>query len=159
MENSFVLPGSEASHAEGGSWLPANADEVIRATIIIRRPAGAGDVSQQLLSGSFPQMTREQAEAFMRVAPADLATVRSFAQSNELRVIGENAEARTIQVEGNLAQMGRAFGVKIEERIATDGKHYLSYQGPIMLPKTVTGIITAVLGLDQRPLAKRGASQ
>jgi len=159
MEKLFILPGSEASHAEGGSWLPAKADEEIRATIIIRRPASAGDVGQQLLSGSFPQMTREQAVAFMRVDPGDLAAVRSFAQSNGLRVIAENAEARTIQVEGNVAQMGRAFGVKSEERIDPDGQQYLSYQGPILLPETVTGIIEAVLGLDQRPLARRGAGQ
>ena len=44
-------------------------------TIIIRRPNRAGDLSQQLLSGSVPSMTREQAEEFLRVDPADLAAV------------------------------------------------------------------------------------
>ena len=159
MEKSFILPGSETGHASGGSWIAANADEEIRATIVIRRPASAGDVREQLLSGSFPQMTREQAEAFLRATPEDLAAVRSFAQSNGLTVASENAEARTIQVEGNVAQMEQAFGVKIEQRIDPDGKNYLSYQGPILLPEALAGIIRAVLGLDQRPLAKRSSGQ
>ena len=159
MGKQFILPGSESSHASGGSWLPADTNQDIRATIVIRRPTGTGDVGQQLLSGTFPQMTREQAEALMRVAPNDLAAVQSFAQSSGLKVIAENPEARTIQVEGNVAQVGQAFGVKIEQRIDPDGLKYLSYQGPIVLPETVSGVITAVLGLDQRPIAKRGAGQ
>ncbi len=159
MEKRFILPGSEADHPDGGSWLPADAGQKVTPTIIIRRAPRAGDLRQKLLSGSLPPMSREEAENLIRVDPNDLAAVRSFAQSNGLTAIAENAEARTMQVEGTVAQVAAAFGVTIEWRIDPEGKKYLSYLGAITLPESVAGIIEAVLGLDQRPLARRGAGQ
>lgn len=152
-----AIPGSETGHSSGGSWLPADADLLISPTIIIRRPKRAGDVSQALLSGSFSQMSREEAENFLRVDPADLAAVLAFVKRYKLTVVAQNAEARTVQVEGSVIRVGEALGVRIEWRIDPQGKRYLSYQGPLTVPENLAGIVEAVLGLDQRPLARRGA--
>jgi kumamolisin len=100
-------------------------------------------------------MSREQAEQLMRVDPADLAEVQSFVESYGLKIIAENAEARTVQIEGSAQSVGQAFGVTIQWRIDPHGRKYLSYQGPLTVPAALAGIIAAVLGLDQRPIARR----
>ncbi len=104
-------------------------------------------------------MSREEASQFLRANPADLAAARAFVHAYGLKIVSENAEARTLRVEGSLAQVGRAFGVDIELRTDEHGKQYLSYQGPLTLPATLNGMVEAVLGLDQRPIARRGAGQ
>lgn len=161
MTPRFAIPGSEPHHPAGGSWLPVGADHVgvdqISPTIIIRRPPKAGDVSQQLLSGSWHQPTRAEAENLLRVDPADLAAVLTFVRNYGLTVISQNAEARTVRVEGTTGQVGEAFGVEIEWRVDPDGQKYLSYQGSITLPGELKGIVEAVVGLDQRKIARHGA--
>jgi kumamolisin len=155
----IVIPGSEASHSGGGSWLPVDPDHIVKATILIRRPPSAGDVGQRLLSGSWPQLSRDQAETFLRVDPTDLAAVLAFVQNHGLTIVAENADARTVQVEGSAKQIGQAFGVEISERIDPEGHQYLSYQGALSVPAELSGVVEAVLGLDQRPVARRGAAQ
>jgi kumamolisin len=149
-----AIPGSEAIPAIGGSWLPVDADQQISPTIVIRRPKRAGDVSGKLLAGSLPQMSREEAESFMRVDPADLAAVHAFVEGYGLTVTAENAAARTVHVEGSVMLVGQAFGVEIEWRVDAEERKYLSYQGELTVPEDLAGIVTAVLGLDQRPVAR-----
>ena len=154
------IPGSEVNHGTGGSWLPVDADLLICPTIVIRRPKRAGDLSQELLSGSFRQMKREDAEKLLRVDPADLAAVHAFLGGYGLTVTTENADARTVHIEGSVMRMGQAFGVEIQWRIDPPGRKYLSYQGGLTVPAELAGIVEAVLGLDQRPVARsRGAGE
>jgi kumamolisin len=155
MEQRVAIPGSAASDDTGGSWVATDGGEQLSPTILIRRPAGAGDLSQRLLAGSRPQLSREEAAQFMRVNPADLAAVAAFAHDYGLKIVSENAEARTMSVEGSAAQVGKAFGIKIEWRIDPQGHKYLSYQGELTTAAPLAGIIEAVLGLDQRPIARR----
>lgn len=154
MEQRVAIPGSAAFHDIGGSWLPVDADQTISPTIVIRRPKRAGDVSEQLLSGSLRPMSRDEAETFLRVDAADLAAVRAFARGYGLTVIAENAGARTVQVEGSVMRVGTAFGVEIGWRVDAQGQKYLSYQGELTVPADLAGIVVAVLGLDQRPVAR-----
>lgn len=155
MAQRCAIQGSEAIHLAGGDWLPAQPEQTITVTILIRKPARAGEVGQKLLSGSWPAMSRAEAENLLRVEPSDLAAVRAFAQKAGLTVLAENAEARTIQLEGSLAQTGRAFGVDLAWRIDPAGQKYLSYQGHLTVPQELSEIVEAVLGLDQRPIARR----
>ncbi len=159
VEQRFAIPGSEASHKDGGSWQPAEQDQRISPTIIFCRSQGAGEMAQDLLSGSARHMSREEATQFLRANPADLAAARAFVHAYGLTIVSENAEARTLRAEGSLAQVGKAFGVDIELRTDEHGKQYLSYQGPLTVPAPLNGMVEAVLGLDQRPIARRSAGQ
>jgi len=159
VDQRFAIPGSEAGHGNGGSWQPADQNQLICPTIVFRRQQGAGEMAQDLLSGSARRMSREEASQFLRADPADLAAVRAFVHDYGLKIVSENAEARTLRVEGSLAQVGKAFGVDIQLRIDEHGKEYLSYEGPLSMPAIVNGMVEAVLGLDQRPIARRGAGQ
>jgi len=157
MAPRVAIPGSEVNLQSGGSWIPADSNEQITATIILRRPTHAADLSHQLLSGTLPSMTREQAADYMRVDPNDLAAVRAFTQTYGLAVVTENAEARTIQVRGSVTQIGQAFGVAIAVQVDPEGRQYLSYQGALSVPENLAGVVEAVLGLDRRPVDRRRA--
>jgi kumamolisin len=104
-------------------------------------------------------MSREEAEELLRADPADLAAVRNFIHEYGLTILSESAEARTVRAEGSLARVGQAFGVEIQERIDEHGEEYLSYQGVLTVPASLAGVVEAVLGLDQRPAARRAAGQ
>jgi kumamolisin len=104
-------------------------------------------------------MSREEAAQFLRASPADLAAVRAFVQEYGLKIVSEDAEARIVRIEGSLAQIGKAFGVEIQLRTDQNCKEYLSYQGALTMPASLQGVIEAVLGLDQRPIARRAAGQ
>ncbi len=50
--------------------------------------------------------------------------------------------------------MDDAFGVKLCWVTDSKGDRYMSYKGPLYIPKPLAGVVVAVLGLDQRPVAK-----
>jgi kumamolisin len=102
-------------------------------------------------------MSREEAENLLRVDRADLAAVLEFVHGYGLKVVAESAEARTVHVEGSVLRVGQAFGVEIQWRVDAEGRKYLSYEGELMVPDELAGIVEAVLGLDQRPVARHGA--
>ncbi len=135
MNPRVAIPGSELNLPGDDRWLPADPNEQITATLIIRRPNHGEDVGQQILAGTFKQMTREQAEDYMRVDPSDLSSVRAFTQTYGLAVLAENAEARTIKVRGSVSQLGHAFGVKVAIRVDQQGRQYLSYEGALTVPR------------------------
>jgi kumamolisin len=56
-------------------------------------------------------------------------------------------------VKGTVEQMGNAFGVHLR-MLEARGQRSLSYAGSISVPKPLKPVITAVLGLDQRPVAQ-----
>jgi kumamolisin len=60
---------------------------------------------------------------------------------------------RTVQLTGSAADMQRAFGVTLEQRVI-DGVEYRVREGEITLPNALDGAVEAVLGLDNRPQAK-----
>ena len=50
--------------------------------------------------------------------------------------------------------MEAAFGVRLQN-CEIGGREYICYEGPLSIPAALDGIIVAVLGLDQRPAARR----
>ena len=65
-----------------------------------------------------------------------------------------NASTRTVKVQGTADQMEQAFGVTLGMVSDGSGNSYLSHQGPIEIPASLSNQVTAVLGLDQRPIAR-----
>ena len=82
------------------------------------------------------------------------AAVRSFVRSYGLQIVSEHPDARTLKVEGLTAQMQAAFGVTLEVVGDAASQQHITYQGPLTVPKQLDGVILAVLGLYQRPVAK-----
>lgn len=152
------LPGS-APKSEGAQtrWSPAlDANEKITATITLRRreDSAAAEMEKQLLSGQARAMPREQAAQALSADPRDISAVRSFLEQHGLTITEERADTRTFKVEGTVQQMGEAFGTRLGRVQDARGNHHLSYNGELSIPESLSGIITSVIGLDQRPVAK-----
>jgi subtilase family serine protease len=58
-----------------------------------------------------------------------------------------------VGMKGTVEQMEKAFGVQLR-MVEARGQRCLSYAGSISVPKPLKRVITAVLGLDQRPVAQ-----
>jgi kumamolisin len=142
----MALPGSSPKAAGGETWLgPANPEQELTVTVYLRRPAS-------FQSGE--NLTREQAEAALSASPADLDAVRSFAEQYGLQIVAESPGARTVRLRGTVQQLDAAFGVQIGTAENASGNHYLTYRGPITVPASLSEAVTAILGLDQRPVAR-----
>jgi kumamolisin len=97
-------------------------------------------------------LTREEFAQRHGADPADIAKVRQFATSHGLTVVEEDAARQTVVLSGTVAQFNDAFGVDLET-FEHPGGTYRGRTGPIHLPDELVGIVTAVLGLDNRPQA------
>jgi kumamolisin len=150
------IPGSAPPHpVEAHVPTPADPNQEVIASIIVRRRAAAGDLEQRLLSGRSQPLSQSEAAAVIGADPEDLEAVRAFAERYGLKIVDENAATRTIRVRGTVEQIDEAFAVRLGWFPAPDGQSHLSYEGTISVPEQVAGVIMAVLGLDQRPVARR----
>ena len=152
-----AVAGSQASARPGDRWVhDAQPDESVTATIILR--SAAGDVGQQLLSGQYRPASREEAEQSLAATPGQLDSIREFAKQYGLTVVHEQPVSRRVRLRGTAAQMEQAFGVKLGVAENQSGHKFQTYQGSITLPASLAGMVTAVLGFDQRPIAHHAGS-
>ena len=143
------IPGSAPQHAGNAQAQAVDLDQVLTASVVVRRNPAAADVETQLLAGTFSPSSRQEAEASTAADPHDLAAVEAFARQSGLQVVEADASKRIVKVSGKAADFERAFAI----RLGRFGD-YLSYEGPISVPESLEGVIIAVLGLDNRPVAR-----
>jgi kumamolisin len=149
------LPGSTPKLRPGDKWLgPADPQQELTVSILLRRPASAADIGEAILSGTYHPQSREAAEAALAADPNDLAAVETFVRDSGMEILSVDAPSRTIRIRGTVERFDRAFGIEIGWVQDVRGDHYLTYRGSITLPESIAPAVTAVLGLDQRPVAR-----
>lgn len=144
MSNRVTIAGSDrqASTNPAGAESPAPQTR-LEASIIIRRPP------TQVSTGESKNAARS-----LSALPGDLKAVVEFAHEAGLHVIEESAERRTVVVSGTVTQFEAAFGTKLKVyRQGNQNQPYISYDGALSVPGKLGSIVTAVMGLDQRPIA------
>ena len=103
--------------------------------------------------GARTYLTREDHAANYGSAPADIQKVEEFANQNGLRILRADASQRVVQLSATAAAYNKAFGVDLKKY--QSGEHsYRGREGEIYLPESLTGMVTSVTGLDNRPFAK-----
>jgi hypothetical protein len=123
---------------------PADPNQMIEVTIVIRRPAVTVPTSGK---------TREEIEQALSAGAADLSAVTDFAKRYGLTVKEVSAPKRIVRVEGTIQNLSLAFGVHLAYFDGPNGS-FLSYDGPLTVAPEVGAKIEAVLGLHQEPLAQ-----
>jgi kumamolisin len=105
------------------------------------------------MRGEAPAIPREQAAELLGTDPEDLQRVADFAASFGLTVTESSPQKGSVAVAGSVSQMESAFGIKL---LACDmgGNIYVTYEGVLTIPAALDQIVAAVLGLDQRPVAR-----
>jgi kumamolisin len=145
-----LLVGSERS--EVGTITGAVPDDAtVQATIVLRRCTATTPPAHQL--GATPLTRDSLAEAY-GAQPDDVALLARTLAAHDVRVIDTHAGSRRVRVEGTASALASLFGTKLH-RINRDDS--LSQQrmrsGSLSLPGELDGLVTAVLGLDDRPQA------
>jgi kumamolisin len=153
----ILLKGSERSALPGARVLgPANANERMEVSVLVRRrsPQALQSRIAALATGKRPgHLSKEEFAREHGADPADFAKVRTFAESQGLKVLEEHAARRTVVLAGTVAQFSAAFGVQLHH-MSHPGGTYRGRTGGIYLPTEWDGVVSAVLGLDNRPQAR-----
>jgi kumamolisin len=148
-----ALPGSArrplaAARASGA----LAADAPLDVTLVLRRRA-------ELPAGRAPQLSAaEFAEAY-GADPADVAAVRAALTAEGLEVRAVDPGSRRVQVRGTAGTFQRVFGTvlqQVESHDPVQGRavSHRMRSGELAVPPALAGIVTAVLGLDDRPQAR-----
>jgi len=157
MPDLVPLPGSERSELAGASPASAPLDDsqVITVTVLLRRRA---PVPTELVEGPQTISTSELGERY-GADPADAQLVSEVLGSYGLSVTETHLESRRMMVSGTIAAMQAAFGTTLTAVTSPqpDGTGDVEHRyrtGSLSVPARLSGIITAVLGLDDRPQAR-----
>jgi len=143
------LAGSERKPVPAARALgPVAAEEPVRATVVLRRRGAEPDVAGR-------QHSREEFGVLHGAAPEDIETLEDFAHEHGLTVEERNAGSRSLMLSGPAEAMQKAFGTMLSAyELAPGGKRFRGRTGPIMIPTELKDAVVAVLGLDNRPVAK-----
>jgi kumamolisin len=72
-----------------------------------------------------------------------------------LKVVDKSPGARAVDLEGTVSQMEKAFEVDLGLYESPRQGRFRGREGGIRIPKELDGVVTAVLGLDERRVARR----
>ncbi|WP_394770878.1 protease pro-enzyme activation domain-containing protein [Lacisediminihabitans sp.] len=150
------LPGSERAPARGvvpaAGGLPG--EGTIEATVILRRRRA---VDPETVLAAAP-MSRDALAESMGADPRDVELVVSTLESLGVTVVSTDLASRRVRISGTVATMGRVFGVQLHAvtSLTADGTpaSHRHRTGGLMVPAALDGVVTAVLGLDDRPQAR-----
>ena len=154
---SVPLPGSEKKKLEGAKQIgDVDPKEPIDVSVIIRQNPSAPEAHPDEL-GSLPpkkrnHLTREQFAAQRGASQEDLKKVQEFATQYGLKVKEVNAARRSVVLSGTAPQLQKAFGVQLKKfKHPKTGETFRGREGAIYVPSSLSGVVEAVLGLDDRP--------
>jgi len=151
-----VLPGSQKTAALDAVRLRATpARTKITVSVIVKRKE-ALKINQRGGRANGPvRVSRTWFKKHHSADPAAMKQIRAFAREYKLKVEPDPsaAERRTVQLTGAAADIQRAFGVELEQK-SINGTEYRVREGAIHLPASLSGVVEAVLGLDNRPQAQ-----
>jgi len=153
------LPGSERAAAPEvrAAASPLPADTRVQATLVLRRRGApdAADLEQVALAGG---LTPDALAAGYGAAPQDVELVTTTLAGLGVEVVSVDAPSRRVRVAGSAALLGRVFGTTLDA-VTSRGPtgEVLPHRhrtGGLSVPADLDGVVTAVLGLDDRPQAR-----
>ena len=156
MPDLVPLPGSERSELQGVTpAAPLDDSQVITVTVLLRRRA---EVPRALVEGPQTISTTELGDRY-GADPADAQLVSEVLGTYGLTVTESHLESRRLKVSGTIAAMQAAFGTTLTAVSSPhpEGSGNVQHRyrtGALSVPAQLSGIVTAVLGLDDRPQAR-----
>ncbi|PWU02802.1 MAG: peptidase S53 [Terriglobia bacterium] len=155
FEKKVALAGSHRDPVMGAAAArPVDNNEVVHATLVLRRRTQTDSPEAFAYSPqTINHHTREEYGLVHGAAPADMATIEAFAHEYGLTVTERSQARRTVVLSGTAENMQHAFDTQLQHYESPHGS-YRGRTGSIMIPEELQPILTAVLGLDNRPIAK-----
>jgi kumamolisin len=146
------LPGSAKSAAENSRVVGDVDPEHPMIVTLVLKPKADLNLAAHLSSGA--DMSREEYADRHGADESDVAKVEEFAATNHLSVAEINLAARTIVLAGRTGDVQKAFSVELKMYTTEDNARFRGREGDVYIPDELDGIVTAVLGIDDRPVAK-----
>jgi kumamolisin len=153
MANSTKVPikGSERTALNGARPIgPTDPHQLIEISLILkhRQPLDLTRTEGKFIGHS-------EFAAQYGADPKHVDIARKFGQENNLQVLtrGDEVLRRTVTLAGTAAAMEKAFGIELIDYDHPDGS-YRGRTGPIHVPEDMAPFVKAVLGLDDRSVAK-----
>jgi len=156
MPELVPLPGSVRTQL--ANVRPAGAldeSETITVTLVLRRRAA---VPAALVTGP-ETVTHEELDTRYGADPDDIARVTSVLGQLGLTVTETHQGSRRLKMTGTIGAMSQAFGTTLTlvtspQPGGTGSVQHRYRSGGLSVPAELAGIVTAVLGLDDRPQAR-----
>jgi len=164
------LKGSERVVVPGAIPVgPANPAELLSVTVLLRSRAQAEDakagttkataneraaVESMLKQASADRqyLTREEFAARRGALSEDIKKIEEFGHEYGLSISEADLAKGSVKLTGTVANFSKAFDVELQNYRHANG-NYRGRTGPVHIPSELDGIVTAVLGLDNRPQA------
>jgi kumamolisin len=96
-------------------------------------------------------VNHEEFESLYGARQAELDQVVDFARSHQLEIMSASLSRRSVVVSGTAEQINKALAVQLQYYGSPSIKKYRGFDGPVHLPSSLSGIVEAVIGLDNRP--------
>src|SRR6185437_10239364 len=158
---SVPLSGSERGVLAGARALrDADPNERLEVSVVLRARAQA-QLRTRLDALHAPARRAARPRALSREAfaqrhgasSANMHAVRRFARGHGLAVVAASAARRTLVLSGTVAQFNAAFGVQLQYFEHAHGS-FRGRSGALHVPEELSEVISAVLGLDNRPQSR-----
>jgi len=163
----YTLAGSERRAVAGARRLAAaEPTQQLEVLLVLRHgdPTALQALGARLAAGErIAPLTREAYAARFGAHADDVAAVAAFARQYELTLVRADPARCVVVLAGTVARLQAAFGVELHTFELTQAptasesartQRYRGRIGHITLPDALREIVTAVLGLDNRPQAR-----
>jgi kumamolisin len=156
MPDLVPLPGSDRTELPSAVPTGTTIDPqaTITITLVLRRRA---EVPAELVTGPQTITTGELSERY-GASPADVELVRSTLQGLGLTVTEVHAGSRRVKVSGTVAALSAVFGTTLtqvtSDHLGMGPATHRYRSGSLSVPFALDGVVVAVLGLDNRPVAR-----
>ncbi len=117
-------------------------------TVVLKRKAPL-----DLASLDGRHLSREELAATYGASEAAIERVRSFAEQHGLTVVEASQARRRVFLRGSVAQLEQAFGVQLQD-YEEGSRRFHTMTGDVSVPEPALEDVEAVLGLDDRPIAR-----
>lgn len=153
------IPGSErvpvANAKEVGTPDP---NEVVQVTVVLRSKGSEKQMASMREMSAKPlkerrYLSREELSAANAPDPDDIAKIEEFVHEHGLTIVKVSPESSSISLSGTVKALSEAFGIKLSVYESPTGK-YRGRVGPVQVPSELAPLIVAVLGLDNRKVAR-----
>lgn len=152
------IEGSDREQVKGSTCLgPCDPAQTIQVMLTLRRQSeGALEQAvQKIARGERDEpLARDAFAQQFGALPDDIAKVEAFAAEYGLRISSTDMAASTVVLEGTIERFQQAFGVQLSHYEHPKLGHFRGRTGHLTIPADLGGVVTAVLGLDDRPQAR-----
>jgi kumamolisin len=150
--NKVPLPGSERQEPPGSRIGTPSPNQRFSISVVLRPRSSEGERFAKRPPNQ--RLIREQLATVHGADPRDVAKIEAFAAENNLSVQSVHLPTRTVDLSGTATDLSKAFQVDLGV-YEFQGRTFRGYGGPTFVPEELVPIIQEILGLDNRPIARR----